>query len=44
MHICYWHLSELVVLPAVDDNVAAGVEHKEQVGEVGQDIAPRWER
>ena len=34
------YLSELVVLPAVDDNVAARVEHQEQVGEVGHQATP----
>jgi hypothetical protein len=36
----HYHLSELSVLPAVDDNVTAGVEHQEQMGEVGQQVAP----
>ena len=34
------HLSELVVHPAVDANVAAGVQHQEQVGEVGYQATP----
>ena len=34
------YLSELCVLPAVDDNITAGVEDQEQVGEVGQQVAP----
>jgi hypothetical protein len=28
------------ILPAVDENVDAGVEHEEEVGAVGQDLAP----
>ena len=35
------YLSELCVLPAVNDNITAGVEDQEQVGEVGQQVAPQ---
>ena len=36
----HYYPSELCVLPAVDDNITAGVEDQEQVGEVGQQVAP----
>ena len=32
--------SELVVLPAIDDDVHAGVQDKEEVGKVGENSAP----
>jgi hypothetical protein len=32
--------AKLCILPAVDENVDAGVEHEEEVGAVGQDLAP----
>ena len=31
---------KLFVLPAVYDNVDTGVDHKEEVGEVGEEIRP----
>ena len=34
------YLSELVVLPAVDDNAAAGVEDQEKVGDDSQEVPP----
>ena len=34
------HQAELVVLPAVDDDVSAGVENQEGVGEAGQQLGP----
>ena len=32
--------AELVVLPAVDDDVGAGVQDQEQVGDAGQYLGP----
>jgi hypothetical protein len=32
--------AEFGILPAVDENVDAGVEHEEEVGDVRQDLAP----
>jgi acyl-CoA synthetase (NDP forming) len=32
------------ILPAVDENVDAGVEHEEEVGDVRQDLAPAQKR
>jgi hypothetical protein len=32
--------AELGVLPAVDEDVDTGVEHQEEVGAMGQDLAP----
>ena len=34
------NLSELVVLPSIDDDIDTGVKNKEQVGDVGKDRAP----
>ena len=35
--------AELVVLPAVDDDVDAGVQDKEQVGDAGQYFGPNMD-
>ena len=35
--------SELVVLPAIDDDVHAGVQDKEEMGKVGENPAPEDE-
>ena len=37
-------LSELVVLPAIDDDVHAGVQDKEEMGKVGENSAPENKR
>ena len=34
------NLSELVVLPSIDDDVDTGVEDKKEVGESHQDVTP----
>ena len=39
-HKFAFHLPELLVLPAVNDDVAAGVEDKEKVRDQGQEVAP----
>ena len=40
LHTSNLHPSELVILPEVDDDIAAGIEHQEQMGEVGHNITP----
>ena len=34
------NFSELVVLPAIDDDVHTGVQDKEEMGKVGENCAP----
>jgi hypothetical protein len=36
--------TEFGILPAVDENVDAGVEDEEEVGDVRQDLAPAHKR